>query len=205
MNLAVFASGGGSNFQAILRRIRSGDLTNACVVLVVSNNSRCGALELARQNSIAAVHLSSQTHPDHVAFENTLLDLLCTHQVEIILLAGYMKLLPKVVIRRFPKRILNIHPALLPQYGGQGMYGIKVHEAVVRSGDRESGATVHWVNENYDDGPIAAQSRVPVLAGDTAGTLAARVLQAEHDLYWRVVDALANDREINASEPWTKS
>jgi phosphoribosylglycinamide formyltransferase-1 len=192
--MAVFASGNGSNLRSLIERITAGDLRNVRIALVVSNNSRSGALGLARQYGLKAVHLSSRTHPDSGAFEKTLMSLLERHRIHLILLAGYMKLLPPAVVRAYSRRILNIHPALLPRFGGKGMYGLRVHQAVLRSGDGESGATVHFANERYDEGSIIAQRRVPVLKGDTPESLAARVLEAEHDLYWRVVDSLINER-----------
>jgi phosphoribosylglycinamide formyltransferase-1 len=192
--IAVFASGHGSNLAAILQRIDDGSLRGAEVRLVISNNSGSGALDLARGRGIRALHVSSHTHPDPQTFERVLLGILEEERIELIVLAGYMRKLPPQVVRRYPRRILNIHPALLPRHGGQGMYGLRVHESVLRSGDRESGVSIHFVDEDYDHGPIAAQVRVPVLPGDTPQRLAERVLEAEHDLYWRVVNDMANGR-----------
>ena len=194
VRIAAFASGRGSNLASILAHVDDGSLRDAEVRLVISNNSDSGALELARQRGIRAHHISSRTHPDPEAFARTLLAALDEERIELIVLAGYMKKLPPAVVRRYPRRILNIHPALLPRHGGQGMYGLRVHESVLRSGDKESGVTVHFVDEDYDHGPVAAQARVPVLPGDTPGDLARRVLEAEHDLYWRVVDDMAHGR-----------
>ncbi len=194
VNVAAFASGRGSNLAAILARIDDGSLRNAEVRLVVSNNSDAGALAVARARGIRALHLSSRTHPGAGELARALLALLAEERIELILLTGYMKKLPPEIVRRYPRRILNIHPALLPRYGGQGMYGPRVHEAVLRSGDAESGVTVHFVDEDYDHGPVARQARVAVLPGDTPQSLAERVLAAEHDLYWRVVDDIANGR-----------
>jgi phosphoribosylglycinamide formyltransferase-1 len=194
VRIAAFASGHGSNLAAILARIDDGSLRGAEVCLVISNNSDSGALELARRRGIRALHLSSRTHPDGEELARALASALDEERIELIVLAGYLKKLPSGVVRRYPRRILNIHPALLPRYGGRGMYGIHVHEAVLRSGDKETGVTVHFADEDYDHGPVAAQVRVPVLPGDTPERLAGRVLQAEHDLYWRVIDDLANGR-----------
>ncbi len=194
VNIAAFASGRGSNLAAILARIDEGRLRDARVRLVVSNNSHSGALELARRRGIRTLHASSRTHPDPQELAQALLDALEEERVELILLAGYLKKLPAPVVRRYPRRILNIHPALLPRHGGQGMYGLRVHESVLRSGETESGVSVHFVDEDYDHGPVAAQARVPVLPGDTPERLAERVLEAEHDLYWRVVDDIVHGR-----------
>jgi len=191
-NIAVFASGRGSNFRAVLGRIESGDLKNACVAAVVSNNSASGALELARSREIDAFHISSRTHPDPGDREQALLRVLRSHDIDLILLAGYMKLLPRSMIKAYSRRILNIHPALLPRFGGKGMYGIKVHESVISSGVEETGVTIHYVDERYDEGPIIAQRRIPVRQNDTPESLAARVLEVEHDFYWHVIDHVIN-------------
>jgi phosphoribosylglycinamide formyltransferase-1 len=192
MKLAVFVSGRGSNLKAILDKIESGELKNAEIELVISNNSDAGSLVLAEQHRITALHLSARQYPSQEAYEQALLELLRQHGIELILLAGYMKLLPANVVAAYHNRILNIHPALLPRFGGKGMYGINVHKAVLAAGEKESGATVHYVNEVYDEGQILAQQKVPVYSDDTPETLAARVLRAEHDLYWRVVDIVIN-------------
>ena len=183
LRLGVLASGRGSNLQALLAAIDRGDLP-AEVAVVVSNNSRAGALELARARNIPAKHISTRTH-EHVGA--ALLECLREHQVDVVVLAGYMRLVPPAVIEAFAGRIVNIHPAPLPRFGGPGMYGMHVHEAVLRSGADKSGPTVHLVSEHYDEGPILAHREVPVLPDDTPETLAARVLEAEHALYWRVL------------------
>ena len=190
IKIAVFASGRGSNFKAILEKIESGAIRNARVAVVLSNNSKSGALQLAIDHGIETMHISSVTHPDPTEYEQRMLDILGERRIGLILLAGYMKLLPPLVVRRFHHRILNIHPALLPRHGGEGMYGLSVHKAVIESGDRETGVTIHYVNERYDEGAIIRQQKVPVLSGDTPENLAARVLEVEHDLYWRVVDSV---------------
>lgn len=181
--IAVFGSGRGSNFQAILDAVRGSALPEISIALVVSNNSDAGILEIAGTHGIPALHCSRRQFPDETAFEAALLGALRSHRVEAIALAGYMKKVPASVIGAYRGRILNIHPALLPRYGGQGMYGTHVHEAVLAAGERESGATVHLVDEEYDRGAILLQRRVPVLPGDTPASLAARVLEVEHQLY----------------------
>ncbi len=191
--VAVFASGGGSNVQALIDRRDAGDLHVELAVLI-GNNSKAKAMERARTHGITAVHLA----PSHFAREHTyaerLMAVLEEHRVEIITLAGYMKKLPEVVVQRFADRILNVHPALLPAFGGVGMYGIRVHEAVIASGVKLTGVTVHLVNEEYDKGPIVLQEAVAVHDSDTPETLAARVLTVEHASYWRAVEALARER-----------
>jgi formyltetrahydrofolate-dependent phosphoribosylglycinamide formyltransferase len=183
MRVAVAVSGRGSNLEALLRALEAD--APAQVVLVLSNRSDASALDRARAHGIPAEVLTDAS--DGAEW----LERLTRHQVDLLVLAGYLKLVPAAVIARFPERVLNVHPALLPRFGGQGMYGHHVHEAVLASGARESGATVHLVDEAYDRGRILAQARVPVLPGDTSGTLAARVLAVEHRLLPAVVLAAA--------------
>jgi formyltetrahydrofolate-dependent phosphoribosylglycinamide formyltransferase len=202
MNIAVFASGRGSNFRAILKAIDDGSLP-ARVTLLVSNNSNAGALELAHSQNIPAIHLSQKQFASEVAYEERLLELLKQHGVELIALAGYMKRIPTTVIERFRNRILNIHPALLPAFGGTGMYGIHVHEAVLAAGVKVTGATVHIVDEEYDKGPIVLQKTVEVLSSDTPEILAARVLPVEHEIYPKALAAFAGNRvHIEGRKVW---
>jgi len=179
LRIAVFASGGGTNLQALLDSAARGDIEGA-ICAVISNNSGAFALERARNANIAAYHVSFKKYPEHSGFVKALNDIFDNHTINLIALAGYMKLLPVEIIRRYRSRIINIHPALLPKYGGMGMYGINVHKAVLNSGDKVSGATVHFVDEAYDHGPILIQRTVPVEPGDTPEALAARVIEIEH-------------------------
>jgi formyltetrahydrofolate-dependent phosphoribosylglycinamide formyltransferase len=181
--VAVAVSGRGSNLEALLRALETD--ASARVVLVVSNRADAAALDHARAHAVPAEVL-----PDPADAADWLARLE-RHRVDLLVLAGYLKLVPAAVIARYRHRIVNIHPALLPAFGGRGMYGHRVHEAVLRSGARESGATVHLVDEVYDRGPILAQARVPVLPGDTPDRLAARVLEVEHRLLPAVVRAAA--------------
>jgi phosphoribosylglycinamide formyltransferase-1 len=181
LNIAVFGSGRGSNFVAILNAMAEGTLPGVRIACVVSNNSASGILDEARSRSLPAVHLSALQFPSEELFVDRCCALLEEYGTNLLLLAGYMKLLPLRVLRRYPT--LNIHPALLPKFGGKGMYGIHVHEAVIASGDQESGATVHLVDELYDHGQILLQKRVRVMPEDTAESLAARVLKIEHEIY----------------------
>lgn len=183
MRLAVCVSGRGSNLVALLEALAGS--AEAEVVLVLSNKADAPALDRARERGIPAEAFGN--FRDAAEW----LERLARHQVDLVVLAGYLKLVPAGVISAYRGRILNIHPALLPDFGGPGMYGHHVHEAVVRSGVPFSGATVHLVDEEYDRGEILGQARVPVLPGDTAATLAARVLGAEHRLLPAVVLAAA--------------
>lgn len=179
MRLAVCVSGRGSNLVALLDALDGSPL--AQVVVVLSNRADTPALDRARERGIPAEVLERWAEPDDW------LGPLRQHRVDLVILAGYLKLVPAGVISEFRGRILNIHPALLPDFGGPGMYGRRVHEAVLQADRHESGATVHLVDEHYDRGEILGQARVPVLPDDTPETLAARVLRAEHQLLPAVV------------------
>jgi len=183
VRVAVLASGGGTNLQALLDALHNSPL--ARVARVVTNRPDAGALARARLAGVPAAVLRDPGDPAE------LLAALTDARADLVVLAGYLKLVPPPVVARFHWRMINIHPALLPAHGGPGMYGRRVHEAVLASGAAESGATVHYVEDQYDRGPIIAQERVPVRPGDTAETLAARVLEAEHRLLPRVVLELA--------------
>lgn len=187
--IAVFASGAGSNLAALLSYLASaGETVPGTVSLVASDRPTAGALRIGANQGVA-VH--TVRNPQDGAELNAVLS---DHQITLVVLAGYLKRVPEAVTRRFHARILNIHPALLPAFGGSGMYGRRVHEAVLAAGVRVTGATVHFVDEHYDHGPIVAQWPVPVRTGDTPDTLAARVLRVEHRLYPRAVAAVATGR-----------
>ncbi|MBN2201218.1 phosphoribosylglycinamide formyltransferase [bacterium] len=193
LRLGVFASGRGSNFAAILAAI-DGRRLNASVDVLISNDPAAGALETARARGVRAETVSSAGFDSRDAFVSRLTEVLRESGAGFIALAGYMKRVPPEVVALYPGRIVNIHPALLPAFGGKGMYGRHVHEAVIRQGCKVTGVTVHLVDEQYDRGPILAQRCVPVLPGDTAETLAGRVLETEHSLYPEVLQAFAEGR-----------
>ena len=190
--VALFASGSGSNVAALLDHCHRGAVRPSYRCLI-GNNSGARVMALARDRGIPAYHVSSRTHPQPAAFAARLQEILVCHHIQLIVLAGYRKRLPAELVRRWRGRILNIHPALLPRHGGRGMYGMAPHRAVLASGDGETGVTVHWVTEKYDAGPILAQQVVAVQPGDTAESLARRVLAAEHDTYWRAVEQVVTD------------
>ena len=191
LTLGVLASHGGTNLQAIIDACQDGTL-DAEVGVVISNNSRSFALERARRADIPAVHMSAATHPGAYDLDRAIAYALKRHGVSLVILAGYMKLLGPRVLCAYRNRVLNIHPALLPKHGGRGMYGERVHAAVLAAGERESGATVHLVDERYDQGSVVARATAPVLPGDTPDTLAARVLEREHALYAQTIQRIAN-------------
>ncbi len=193
MRVAVAVSGRGSNLEALLRAL--GPEAPARVVLVITNRPDARALDVAAAHGVDRLILHDPADsPQWLAP-------LERHQVDLIVLAGYLNLVPASVVARYRDRIVNVHPALLPAHGGRGMYGRRVHEAVLAGGDRESGATVHLVDEAYDRGAILAQRRVPVLPGDTPERLAARVLEVEHQLLPAVILAAAGaGRPVPLSE-----
>ncbi len=198
IRLGVLASHGGSNLQAIIDNIKKGKL-RAKVCVVISNNSEAYALERARKNKIPAIHLSNKHYPKDEELDVVIAKELKKYKVDLVIFAGYMKKRGKKFLNQFPNRVLNIHPALLPKFGGKGMYGIKVHQAVLRRGEKETGVTVHLVDEKYDHGKILAQRKVPVLPGDTPETLQQRVLKVEHQLYSEVIQKIA-DGEIKCGD-----
>ncbi|PTA68961.1 phosphoribosylglycinamide formyltransferase [Deinococcus arcticus] len=193
MNLAFLASHGGSAARHLTAACREGRLS-ATPVALVSNNSRSPALGWAREAGLRTAHLSSARHPDPDELDAAILAFLVDAGADTLVLSGYMREIGPQVLTHFAGRLLNIHPSLLPRHGGRGMYGDRVHESVLASGDTESGATVHLVTAGIDEGPMLAQARVPVLPGDTLDTLKARVQAVEGDLMLRAVQELAAQR-----------
>ena len=191
LKVAVLVSGSGSNLQALLDRFNGGDDGSAEVIRVIASKPGIGALERAAAAGVPAVVPGWSNEDGGEDAELSLMEALETSDVGLVVLAGYMKLVPNEVVRAYAGRMINVHPALLPSFGGAGMYGQRVHAAVLGSGARVSGVTVHFVDEEYDRGPIIAQWPVPVFEGDTADVLAARILIAEHRLLPNVVSALA--------------
>lgn len=185
--IAVLASGAGSVLQAVIDGCADGRLA-ADVCVVISNNSRSGAALRAERHQIPFCHLSGQTHPEPDVLDAAVVDALVQHRTDIVFLAGYMKKLGPRTLAQFRGRILNTHPALLPKFGGLGMYGTRVHAAVLASGEKVTGISVHRVEGEYDTGPVLAQCEVPVLPGDDVDTLSARV-QTQERLF--VVETLS--------------
>ena len=190
LSIAVFISGGGSNLQAIIDARKSG-LIRGEIRVVISNNSRAYGLERARLEKIPDYHISLKKYPDPADFLENLKTVLSRHKINLIVLAGYMKMLPREIIAAYKDRIINIHPALLPKFGGQGMYGLNVHQAVIDAGEKYSGATVHFVDNAYDHGAILIQRRIEVRTDDTPDSLAARVLDVEHQILPQAVAMFA--------------
>tara|TARA_B110000116_G_scaffold183770_1_gene159251 strand:+ start:36 stop:674 length:639 start_codon:yes stop_codon:yes gene_type:complete len=180
-NIAVFASGTGSNFTSIHKAIQSGDI-NGKIILLISNNSNCKAVEFAKKKGIKVFVINKDIISDIVKYEDFLFKELESAEIDLIVLAGYLKMIPLNVISNYKNRILNIHPSLLPKFGGKGFYGMKVHRAVIESKEVFTGATVHFVDEIYDNGPIVMQEKVSVLEHDDSESIARKVLAVEHKL-----------------------
>ena len=191
LQLGFLASHRGTNMQAILDACKTGRL-QARPRVVISNNSDSGVLQRARKAGVPSAHLSTYTHPEPGALDRAILAILQEYGVEVVCLAGYMKRLGPRTLAAYRGRVLNIHPSLLPKFGGQGFYGEVVHRAVLAAGESETGATVHLVDEEYDQGPVLDQIQVPIEPDDSVETLSARVLQQEHRLYVRTLQRIAS-------------
>lgn len=191
MNLGFLASGRGSNMQAIIDACKTGEL-QARPSVVIGNNSKSEALERAKGEGIPHYHLSGKTHRSPEELDDAILNALMLHDVHLVMLAGYMKKLGPETLNCFRNRILNIHPALLPKFGGEGMYGSRVHKAVLAAGEKETGVSIHMVDKDYDTGPLIAQTRMPVLKDDTVETLSKRVLAREHSFLVETLQKIAS-------------
>ena len=194
LKIGFMASGGGSNFTAIVDRVRDGSLRDVQIEFLITNNSQCGAAEAARTAGIKVYHISGVTHPSPEELAAAMVSAIDIHGIQLLVLAGYMKKVPDALLARLPQRVINVHPALLPAFGGPGHWGRHVHEAVYDAGVRVTGVTVHFVDSVYDHGKILAQRSTPVLFHDSVDDIAGKVLVQEHDLYWRVVQAFAHDK-----------
>ncbi len=202
MHLCLFASGTGSNVEAIWAAIDRGELA-ARPALLVTNRSDAPVLDRARSRGIPAEVLAASDYSSGEAYEKALADALTAHGVDFIGLAGYLKKIPAGIVDEYGGRIVNIHPALLPAFGGPGMYGLNVHRAVLERGVRWTGATIHFVDHDYDSGPIILQKPVPVYQDDTPERLAARVLAVEHQLYPEALQLFAEGRvQLQGRRVW---
>lgn len=197
LNLSVLVSGGGSNLQAVIDGVEDGTIRDAAVVQVISSNPGAYALERAKKHNIKATVIGKSNYPDPVKRTKAILRALTEAETDLVVLAGYMSILDPDVIDACRGRIINIHPSLIPSFCGPGFYGRRVHEAVLAAGERESGATVHHVDEGVDTGPVILQEKVPVLDGDTAESLAARVLETEHKILREAVKIIAEKHRNN--------
>ena len=195
LKLAVLVSGGGTNLQAIIDAISAGKITNACISVVISNNANACALERARAHGIEALCISPKDFESREAFNQAFLDKLNSYNVDLVVLAGFLVVLPEMMIKEYTNRIVNIHPSLIPSFCGKGFYGLKVHEGVLARGVKVTGATVHFVDEGTDTGPIILQKAVEVEQGDTPEVLQRRVMeQAEWVILPKAIDLIANGK-----------
>lgn len=194
-HIVVFASGSGTNFQAVIDAVESGQI-KACIRGLISNRPDNKAHERARVHGIDAKVIRPADYQRPEQYHEALLTTLAQWKTDLIILAGYLLKIPDAVINAYPGRIINIHPSLLPKYGGKGYYGSNVHQAVLDNGESCSGCTVHIVTENYDEGPVLAQKKVPVYATDDAQTLARRVLEQEHLLLPKVVEEMIDKMNL---------
>ncbi len=192
MKLGFLASHGGSNMQAILDGCDDGSIS-ATPEILICNNPNAQAVERAQLADLPVRILNGKTHPDPESLDHAILDALTNARIDLIVLAGFMKKIGPLTMAAFRNRIVNIHPSLLPKFGGQGMYGLRVHKAVLEAGEIETGATVHLIGSQYDEGPILQQATVPVYPGDTPEALQLRVLDREHQLYPDTLAKIARD------------
>lgn len=195
LKMAVLVSGGGTNLQAIMNKIDDGSITNAEISVVISNNPNAYALERAKKHGIEARCISPKQYESRSQFNEALLAAIQSYQVDLVVLAGCLVVIPEIMVKAYPNRIINIHPALIPSFCGTGYYGLKVHEAVLARGAKVTGATVHFVDEGTDTGPIILQKAVEVQEGDTPEVLQRRVMeQAEWEIMPQAIDMIANGR-----------
>lgn len=195
LRLAVMVSGGGTNLQAIIDAIADGKITNAGIEVVISNNEGAYALERARKAGIDRCVISRKNYPDGDAFTDALMEKLAEYRPDLIVLAGCLVVIPPKMVRAYPNRIINIHPALIPSFCGTGYYGLKVHEKALERGVKVTGATVHFVDEGTDSGPIILQKAVRVEEGDTPEILQRRVMeQAEWQIMPEAINLIANGK-----------
>ena len=195
MKMAVLVSGGGTNLQAIIDAIESGKITNAEISVVISNNAGVYALERAKQHGIEALCVSPKSFSSREEFNQKLLETIQSYQVDLVVLAGCLVVIPEIMVKAYPNKIINIHPALIPSFCGTGYYGLKVHEGVLKRGVKVTGATVHFVDEGTDTGPIILQKAVEVHQDDTPEILQRRVMEeAEWKIMPEAINLIANHK-----------
>ena len=196
--LAVLVSGSGTNFQAIIDAIKSRDLPDTEISIIISNKKEAYALKRAETENIKNIFVNPKDFSSNTDFDKKLVEIISNCHIDLIVLAGYTKILTSFFVNTFSNKIINIHPALLPDFGGRGMYGEKVHEAVLKSGIKESGCTVHFVTTKVDTGPIIAQKKVPVIENDNVETLSKRILKEEHKLLVEAINKVLFETVIPA-------
>ncbi len=195
LRIGVLVSGGGTNLQAIIDKVKSGEVSNTEIAFVISNNENAYALKRAQAAGIPAECVSPKSYKSRELFEEALLDTIDAYQVDLIVLAGYLVIIPEAMIKKYRNRIINIHPSLIPSFCGTGCYGLKVHEKALARGVKVSGATVHFVDEGTDTGPIILQKAVEVKEGDTPEVLQRRIMEeAEWVILPKAIDLIANGK-----------
>lgn len=196
LRVGVLVSGGGTNLQAIIDQVESGQLTGVSLEVVISNNANAKALDRAKNHGIPAFCVSPKDYSDRNAFNEALLAKLEEYQLDLIVLAGFLVVIPEIMVKRYPNKIINIHPSLIPSFCGTGYYGLKVHEAALARGVKVTGATVHYVDEGTDTGPIILQKAVEVKEGDTPEILQRRVMEeAEWKILPAAIQLIANQNQ----------
>ena len=194
LNIAVFVSGGGTNLQAIIDNIEDGSISKARIALVISNKADAYALERAKKHNIKTKVISKKDFDDRIDYINAQLDILEEYKIDLIVLAGYLSIVPELIIKKYSNKIINVHPSLIPAFSGKGYYGLKVHEEVLKRGCKLTGATVHFVDEGTDTGPIIMQKAVGVEVEDTAESLQKRVMEkAEWIILPKTIDLISNN------------
>ena len=190
--IVIFASGTGSNFVSIYNHIEKGEI-NGVITLLISNNQNCRAVDFAKKNNICTAIVDKDVINNNIEYQDFLLSKILSVNADLIVLAGYLKIIPKEVILRYDNKILNVHPSLLPKFGGKGCYGMKVHQAVIESEESFTGATVHFVNDKYDEGPIVLQKKIEIF-NDDAISISKKVLKIEHEILPYTVKAFCDNR-----------
>ncbi len=194
LNIAVFVSGGGTNLQAIIDNIEDGTISKARIALVISNKADAYALERAKKYNIKTKVISKKDFEDRMDYINEQLNILEEYKIDLIVLAGYLSIVPELIIKKYTNQIINIHPSLIPAFSGKGYYGLKVHEEVLKRGCKLTGATVHFVDEGTDTGPIIMQKAIEVKINDTAESLQKRVMEkAEWMILPKTIDLISNN------------
>ncbi len=206
LNIVVLVSGGGTNLQAIMDKIADGSVTNTKIAAVISNNANAYALERVANAGIPAECISPKQFENRELFNEALLTGVKKYNPDLVVLAGFLVIIPPALIAEYRNRLINIHPSLIPSFCGTGYYGLKVHEAVLARGNKVTGATVHFVDEGTDTGPILLQKAVYVQQGDTAEVLQKRVMvEAEWEILPQAIDAIANGRVVmEDGKAWVK-
>lgn len=193
LRLSVLVSGGGTNLQAVIDSIKTGKIKNAEIACIISGNPGAYALERGRQNGIDTFVINKREYPEVGKRTEAIIKTLQEEKTDLVVLAGYMNVLEPKLVQAYKGKIINIHPSLIPKYCGKGFYGHHVHEAVIAAGEKESGATVHFVDEGVDTGPIIIQEKVPVFEGDSADDLAERVLKVEHKILTEAINKVISE------------